>query len=49
MSLCNDCDAVYINGVLCHEHGCPTARRQKREEIIAFFSEDHEEEEEDET
>ena len=21
--LCSQCDAVRINGVLCHEHGCP--------------------------
>jgi hypothetical protein len=22
---CNSCDAVYINGVFCHEQGCPDA------------------------
>lgn len=22
---CGSCDAVYINGVLCHESGCPDA------------------------
>jgi len=21
--LCNSCDCLYINGVKCHEHGCP--------------------------
>ena len=21
--LCNACDAVQINGLVCHEHGCP--------------------------
>jgi len=20
---CNSCDAIHINGLLCHEHGCP--------------------------
>jgi len=23
--LCNSCDALSINGVLCHEQGCPEA------------------------
>lgn len=37
MSLCDDCDAVCINGVFCHEHGCPTASREKREARQAEF------------
>lgn len=24
---CHNCNTAYINGVLCHEHGCPTAFR----------------------
>lgn len=23
--MCQSCEAVTINGVLCHEHGCPDA------------------------
>ena len=23
--MCEQCEAVRINGVLCHEHGCPNA------------------------
>ena len=23
--LCDSCDAVFINGLKCHEHGCPDA------------------------
>lgn len=23
--MCDSCEAVTINGVLCHEHGCPDA------------------------
>ena len=23
--MCKSCDAVMINGVYCHEHGCPDA------------------------
>lgn len=30
--LCNSCDATYINGVLCHEHGCPDAWRNRSRE-----------------
>jgi hypothetical protein len=25
--LCDSCTACYINGILCHEHGCPDAWR----------------------
>ena len=21
--LCNSCDCLFINGIKCHEHGCP--------------------------
>lgn len=24
---CSQCEAVFINGVPCHEHGCPNRRR----------------------
>lgn len=34
---CDSCAVLVINGVICHEHGCPNARRGKvrktREEI----------------
>lgn len=23
---CNQCEAMMINGVFCHEHGCPNTR-----------------------
>ena len=23
--LCQSCECVYVNGVKCHEHGCPDA------------------------
>jgi len=25
ITLCSDCDACVINGVACHEHGCPSS------------------------
>ena len=25
--ICDSCDAAYINGTKCHEHGCPDAWR----------------------
>lgn len=27
---CSQCEAVVINGVACHEHGCPNAAKVKR-------------------
>ena len=27
---CDQCVAVMINGVLCHEHGCPNARKKRK-------------------
>lgn len=24
---CNQCDSLYINGVFCHEHGCPNTNK----------------------
>jgi len=30
--MCDQCEALMINGVYCHEHGCPDAwKTQKRE------------------
>jgi hypothetical protein len=29
---CDSCDACFINGVLCHEHGCPDAWREETRE-----------------
>ncbi len=26
--LCDSCDAVFINGHKCHEHGCPDAWKE---------------------
>jgi hypothetical protein len=30
---CSQCDAVVINGVACHEHGCPNIVREQDEEF----------------
>jgi hypothetical protein len=30
--MCDSCNAVRINGVLCHEHGCPEAWKDKERE-----------------
>jgi hypothetical protein len=24
---CDQCDSAYINGIYCHEHGCPNSRK----------------------
>lgn len=32
MMLCNSCEAIYINGVFCHEHGCPDAWKGEERE-----------------
>ena len=37
---CDDCDATVINGVLCHEYGCPTRRRELEEARRREFEED---------
>jgi uncharacterized OB-fold protein len=29
---CNQCDAAVINGVFCHETGCPNARKEREQE-----------------
>ena len=26
---CNSCEVLYINGVKCHEHGCPEAYKDE--------------------
>ncbi len=28
LSLCDHCDCVRINGLICHEHGCPNRNRE---------------------
>ena len=30
--VCDSCEAVHINGVLCHEHGCPDAWKDTKRE-----------------
>jgi tRNA(Ile2) C34 agmatinyltransferase TiaS len=30
--MCEQCEAVRINGVLCHEHGCPDAWKDEKRE-----------------
>lgn len=30
---CDQCVAVMINGVYCHEHGCHNAKRKRRAEV----------------
>jgi hypothetical protein len=29
---CPDCEILYINGVRCHEHGCPSAWKDEDRE-----------------
>jgi len=31
---CSQCDFLYINGIGCHETGCPTARQERLAEQI---------------
>lgn len=31
---CNDCSPSRINGVLCHEQGCPSAWKDRRKECL---------------
>lgn len=31
MTRCDSCEALMINGLYCHEHGCPEAWRTTRE------------------
>lgn len=31
VSMCDSCEALTINGVYCHEHGCPKARADPKE------------------
>ena len=26
---CSQCEALVVNGIACHEHGCPNKRRSK--------------------
>jgi hypothetical protein len=36
---CNQCEAAMINGVFCHETGCPNARKKyvaERDEWVRF-------------
>lgn len=41
--ICPSCDAVLINGIYCHEHGCPDAWRTSTPECknCGFFFEPH--------
>jgi rRNA maturation endonuclease Nob1 len=27
---CNQCEVLYINGIKCHEHGCPEAYKDEK-------------------
>ena len=29
---CNSCEVMYINGIRCHEHGCPEAYKDELRE-----------------
>jgi hypothetical protein len=29
---CNSCEVMYINGIRCHEHGCPEAYKEELRE-----------------
>jgi energy-coupling factor transporter ATP-binding protein EcfA2 len=35
---CDQCEATMINGVFCHEHGCPNSRKQHEQEDIEMES-----------
>jgi hypothetical protein len=38
---CNECEAAMINGVFCHETGCPNSRKtwiEAREEWVLFVA-----------
>ena len=42
--MCNQCEAVTINGIYCHEHGCPNALAicsRCKEEFIPQYNGDH--------
>ena len=30
--MCDQCEVLYINGVKCHEHGCPNAWKDHKRE-----------------
>ena len=37
---CNQCEALYINGLFCHETGCPNERKTwvaSRQEWVRFY------------
>jgi hypothetical protein len=31
---CSQCEALCINGIPTHEHGCPNAARARREQVV---------------
>ena len=38
---CNQCQELRINGVRCHEHGCPNARKtydHEREQWVQYYT-----------
>jgi hypothetical protein len=43
---CNGCEVLVINGIICHEHGCPEAWRDEIRECkwcgCRFYPEDRE-------
>jgi hypothetical protein len=41
---CDQCESVYINGIYCHEHGCPNSKKIYDEEENAWVSQVDEEE-----
>lgn len=32
--MCNSCEVLYINGLKCHEHGCPEAWKDYKKECV---------------
>jgi hypothetical protein len=39
--ICNHCDLISINGIACHEHGCPNERKtwiEERGEWVRFVN-----------
>jgi hypothetical protein len=44
---CNQCDSLYINGVFCHERGCPNTRKVYNQEYRCWETPEPEYEDDD--
>lgn len=45
---CSQCEALAVNGVACHEHGCPNIVRDYDEDEGERYDEDYDDEDYDE-